>query len=59
MEITHEPLHLDKRNLAQFLFDGAFEYGDDEILKLLRWTQKLVQSASDLDGLYLQMMNNF
>jgi hypothetical protein len=59
MKITHEPLRLDEQGLVQWrvmhlamifiwitvFFDGAFEYGDGVIFKLLRCMQKLHQSA--------------
>jgi hypothetical protein len=66
MEATHEPLHLDKRSLVKWkimgmptsfiwitiFFNGAFEYFDGGIFKLLRWMRKLYQSTSDDEILY-------
>jgi hypothetical protein len=76
MQTTREKLCLDKRSLVQLKMvdmptsttwivifsDGAFEYGDRRIFKILRWMQNLYHSTSDhaIHMLtYLQVTNNF
>jgi hypothetical protein len=66
MVTTHKPFNLDKQSFVQWkivdihasfiwiitFFNGPFEYGDDEIFKLLRWMQNLHQSTWDHKILY-------